>query len=106
MFGSFRPNLWSSSNQSLHGSREPTLLCNHFYLAKTRTFLLCVDTQLCSAVLSLSKLLKVPKTRQHRWDYCLVAFLFVDIRWRRRVRSNHGPPSTPEVCFLHCRHPR
>src|SRR5271167_4745954 len=48
MFGSFRPNLWSSSNQSLHGSREPTLLCNHFYLAKTRTFLLCVDSRTLS----------------------------------------------------------
>src|SRR5260370_42641812 len=29
MFGSFLPSLWSSSNQSLLGSREPTLLCNH-----------------------------------------------------------------------------
>src|ERR1700726_286153 len=28
MFGSFLPSLWSSSNQSLLGSREPTLLCN------------------------------------------------------------------------------
>jgi len=29
MFGSFLPNLWSSTNQSLLGSKEPTLLCNH-----------------------------------------------------------------------------
>src|SRR5260370_1723383 len=29
MFGSFLPNLWSSTNQSLLASREPTLLCNH-----------------------------------------------------------------------------
>src|SRR6267378_1188489 len=28
MFGSFLPSLWSSSNQSLLRSREPTLLCN------------------------------------------------------------------------------
>lgn len=28
MFGSFHPSLWSSNNQSLLGSREPTLLCN------------------------------------------------------------------------------
>src|SRR5216684_1795202 len=36
---------------------------------------------------------------------CLVGFLPVDIRWRRRVRSNHGPSSTTELYFLHCRHP-
>src|SRR5260221_7559576 len=29
LFGSFLPSLWSSSNQSVHRSREPTLLCNH-----------------------------------------------------------------------------
>src|SRR5258708_25140203 len=29
MFGSFLPSLWSSSNHSLLGLREPTLLCNH-----------------------------------------------------------------------------
>src|SRR6266849_6288240 len=29
MFGSFLPSLWSSSNQSVLRSREPTLLCNH-----------------------------------------------------------------------------
>jgi hypothetical protein len=29
LFGSFLPSLWSSSNHSLLGSREPTLLCNH-----------------------------------------------------------------------------
>src|SRR5260221_2294873 len=28
MFGSFLPSLWSSSNQSVLRSREPTLLCN------------------------------------------------------------------------------
>src|SRR5260221_10913550 len=28
LFGSFLPSLWSSSNHSLLGSREPTLLCN------------------------------------------------------------------------------
>src|SRR6266436_7198748 len=29
LFGSFLPSLWSSSNQSVLRSREPTLLCNH-----------------------------------------------------------------------------
>src|SRR5580700_2100980 len=29
MFGSFLPSLWSSTNHSLLGSKEPTLLCNH-----------------------------------------------------------------------------
>src|SRR5260221_9284240 len=29
LFGSFLPSLWSSNNQSLLGSREPTSLCNH-----------------------------------------------------------------------------
>src|ERR1700730_17143383 len=28
MFGSFLPSLWSSTNHSLLGSKEPTLLCN------------------------------------------------------------------------------
>src|SRR5258707_8974867 len=28
LFGSFLPSLWSSNNQSLLESREPTLLCN------------------------------------------------------------------------------
>src|SRR5580692_6605385 len=30
MFGSFLPSLWSSTNHSLLGSKEPTLLCNHY----------------------------------------------------------------------------
>src|ERR1700736_837499 len=42
--------------------------------------------------------------RQNRWHYCLVGFLPVDIRWRSRVRSNHGPSSTTEIYLLHCRH--
>src|SRR5580704_11423334 len=33
MFGSFLPSLWSSTNHSLLGSKEPTLLCNHLVLA-------------------------------------------------------------------------
>src|SRR6266853_1825658 len=32
MFGSFLPSLWSSSNQSVLRSREPTLLCNQVLL--------------------------------------------------------------------------
>jgi hypothetical protein len=28
MFGSFLPSLWSSTNHSLLGPKEPTLLCN------------------------------------------------------------------------------
>src|SRR5713101_2394954 len=43
--------------------------------------------------------------RENRWHYCLVGFLLVDIRWRKRVRSNHGPSSTTEIYLLHCRHP-
>jgi hypothetical protein len=35
MFGSFLPSLWSSSKQSLLGSREPTLLCNQ---VETKTY--------------------------------------------------------------------
>jgi hypothetical protein len=29
MFGSFLPSPWSSTNHSVLGSKEPTLLCNH-----------------------------------------------------------------------------
>src|ERR1700733_15391556 len=29
IFGSFPPSQWSSTNHSLLGSKEPTLLCNH-----------------------------------------------------------------------------
>src|SRR5258708_11036114 len=32
LFGSFLPSLWSSSNHSLLGLREPTLLCNQVSL--------------------------------------------------------------------------
>src|SRR5712675_571851 len=35
MFGSFLPSLWSSSNQSVLRSREPTLLCNQVKLVQT-----------------------------------------------------------------------
>jgi hypothetical protein len=33
MFGSFLPSLWSSTNQSVLGSREPTRLCNQVEIA-------------------------------------------------------------------------
>jgi hypothetical protein len=36
MFGSFLPSLWSSTNHSLLGPKEPTLLCNH--LGSTTNF--------------------------------------------------------------------
>jgi hypothetical protein len=36
MFGSFLPNLWSSCNQSVLGSREPTLLCNQVGFSSKR----------------------------------------------------------------------
>src|ERR1700677_3768696 len=34
--GSFLPSPWSSTNHSVLGSKEPALLCNHFYFALTR----------------------------------------------------------------------
>jgi len=37
--------------------------------------------------------------RQGRWHYCLVGFLPVDIRWRRRVRSNHGHQAPLKYIF-------
>src|SRR6267154_4017925 len=43
--------------------------------------------------------------RLNRWHYGLVGFLPVDIRWRRRARSDHGPSSTTEIYLLHGRHP-
>jgi hypothetical protein len=36
MFGSFLPSLWSSTNHSLLGSKEPTLLCNQVDLPAAR----------------------------------------------------------------------
>ena len=36
MFGSFLPSLWSSTHHSLLGSKEPTLLCNHWPLRHRR----------------------------------------------------------------------
>src|SRR5258707_5808818 len=59
LFGSFLPSLWSSSNHSLLGSREPTLLCNQVLRSVVGVAIGSIVTKLRFCVMEKSLMLSI-----------------------------------------------
>src|SRR5258705_10313085 len=76
LFGSFLPSLWSSSNQSLLGSKEPTLLCNHVESS-------CQVSAHCQALVHLA----LDRRGFRHWFRMSAANFHEPSFWRRITRS-------------------
>src|SRR5271168_3582340 len=109
MSGSFLPSLWSSTNHSLLGSKEPALLCNHvdfgqFHLSGYRV--LSNDAGRCKRFYFLFFLPTNTPFLPHANRVSLAAFfdLFVSPQPARALSASSircGPPNISSVTIDH-----